>query len=221
MALYRIQRKFFPTESFVIDFDFDSKKLHVLDVAELANLKEHEVLAEIDATDDEERGKMFKDIIFAFHSIKVRSDAEVFANELLSMTANLRSRFEFQVLLLQATDVAHSVWVDRTGDVPVVNVDNAPSFYRTEWRSYSPAFTNLVCYLDNYRKLSEVYNNYNVVPDDDEMHRDYRSNIVSHPEYRMSPDEAANCIKQLFAKDHWIHRWIKDHPPVKTSLIKS
>lgn len=210
MALYRIEKRFYPTESFVIDFDFDKKKLNVLDETELASLTTVNA-TDVNATDDEVRGGLFKQIIEAYFASESADEAEKFGNELVHMCVELKSMFEMNTLLVQLLNVG------------MITLSNDNSL-NENWRMCRIAFVHFVVKSEWYKQLAQftgkigedIHYHVKLQPEveaDYEMSRDFMSNMISHPEYRLSSDEAGKCIAKIIDPAHWSRDWVKENPP--------
>lgn len=200
MALFRIEKRFYPAESFVIDFDKDSKKLHVLDDIEIANRRAAEVMTTVNATDDAARGKLFKSIIEACYASSSADGAKTFSDELVHMCFELKSMFETNTILpafltsgflLDDSIELRSIWRER--HVPFVKLVNASEWIMPLGKFTSKIVEDMHCHA---KMTSEAIADY-------ETYRDFMTNVISHPEYRLSADEAARCIRCLAGADHW------------------
>ena len=132
------------------------------------------------------------------------------------MCVELKSLFEINVVLMQMM-YAGNILCDSNGcdcseltkswrmnHHPFVHMISASKWYK-QLSQYTASVGE---YARHYHKKMTSEENA-----DYEMYRDFVSNMISHPEYRLTVDEATKCIKCFADPDHWTVEYMKNNPP--------
>lgn len=208
MSIYRIDKKFIPNESFLISYDLEKHTLHVLDDNEAANVDSKNVI-NVAANSDEARGHLFKSIIHSYFSCRRYADACEFADQIVLMASKLCSLFEATAFMMQSSP-------SRMMSVGLENQD-FPVELRNNLQECGYAMISL-CVNSKHNKLLNEEAAKRAAMNltlDDEMDKDFNSNAVSHPEYRLSESEVIELAKLLADPDHFAHAYAAGYANAK------